>query len=295
MSKSILTTTKQQLDIERILSTLKYVRKFSGETLLIKLGGAALREAPLVESLCEDLALIRSVGLKVILVHGGGPAINEALTKHNITWSFHEGQRITTPEMMEVIETTLCGKVNRSIVRLLNKNNISSMGFSGTDARLIECKALDPKLGLVGKVTKINVEFIESLLASQSKNTYGTIPVIAPVGYGPHGQAYNLNADWAATAIASSLKLKKMIFLTDQDGILDENQKLIATLGSGDLLDLIERGVISGGMLAKARTIIDALSNGVRNIHILNGKHPHALIEELFSENGVGTLCSSRT
>lgn len=282
------------LDLERILSTLKYVRTFQGQTILIKLGGAALRDESLVNTLCEDLALIRSVGLKVILVHGGGPAINESLTKAGIKWDFYEGQRITTPEMMEVIETTLVGKVNRGLVRLLNKNDINSMGFSGTDAKLLECKTLDPKLGRVGLVTKVNTSFIETLLETQTKNSYGTIPVIAPVGYGPGGDPYNLNADWAASSIASALQLKKMIFITDQDGILDENQKLIPTMSSGDLLDLIERGVISGGMLTKVRTILEALQNGVKNIHILNGKQPHALIEELYSENGVGTLISAR-
>ncbi|MCM2282063.1 MAG: acetylglutamate kinase [Bdellovibrionaceae bacterium] len=280
---------------QNVIATLGYVQKFSGSTILIKLGGAALQDAGLVDSICEDLIRIRSVGVSVVLVHGGGPAINEELTRRGIQWSFIEGQRVTTPEMMDVIETILCGTVNRKIVRALNAAGVKAVGFSGTDAGTLVCKPADERLGRVGQIEKVNISLIHSVLNLQNEMGIPAIPVIAPVGLGKDGLAFNINADWAASRIASSLGVTKMLFLTDQDGILDPNKKLIPELDASELENLIETGVVSGGMLAKARTIVHALKHKVTDVHILNARRPHGLIEELFTDRGVGTVCRLRS
>jgi acetylglutamate kinase len=276
------------MDTRLVVSTLKYLKQFSGQTILIKLGGAALQDEGLVKDLCEDLSLIRSVGVKLVLVHGGGPAINEELTLRGISWEFFEGQRITTPEMMDVIEMTLCGKMNRKIVRTLNRFGVPAVGVSGTDASTLVCKKQNEKLGQVGKITNVNTKVINSLLES------GSIPVIAPIGVGLKGEAYNINADWAATRVAQALEIQKLLFLTDQDGILDPEKKLIPEVDAGELEHLIETNVVTGGMLAKVRTILHGLKNGVKDIHILNAKDSHGLIKELFTDTGVGTVCRVR-
>lgn len=253
-------------DTKDVVATLEYVQKFSGSTILIKLGGAALQDAALVNSICEDLIRIRSVGVSVVLVHGGGPAINEELTRRGIQWSFIEGQRVTTPEMMDVIEMTLCGLVNRRIVRALNAAGVKAVGFSGTDAGTLICKQADERMGRVGQIEKVNTALIKAVLNLQNDMGAPAIPVIAPIGLGKDGVAFNVNADWAASRIASALGVTKILFLTDQDGILDKNQKLVPELDASELENLIETGVVSGGMLAKARTIVHALKHKVTEI-----------------------------
>ncbi len=287
--------TDQTTNIEDVAATLGYVQKFSGTTILIKLGGAALQDSQLVQSICEDLIRIRSVGVSVVLVHGGGPAINEELTRREITWEFFEGQRITTPEMMDVIEMVLCGQVNRKIVRTLNGAGVKAVGFSGIDAGTLVCQPADPRLQQVGVIDKVNTSLLHSVLALTNDMGIPAIPVVAPVALGRNGQAYNINADWAASRIASSLGVTKMLFLTDQDGILDCQGKLIPELDAADLENLIETDVVSGGMLAKARTIVHALQNHVTDVHILNARRTHGLIEELFTDRGVGTVCRLRS
>jgi acetylglutamate kinase len=280
---------------KEVIATLDYVQRFAGSTILIKLGGAALQDASLVRSVCEDLIRIRSVGINVVIVHGGGPAINEELTRRGITWDFFEGQRITTPEMMEVIEATLCGTVNRRIVRTLNAAGVKATGISGTDGRTLLCKIADSRLGQVGAVETVQTELIAAVLGLKDEFGLPTIPVIAPIGLGRDGSAYNINADWAAAKIATALKVKKLFFLTDQDGILDVDGKLIQELDGTELEGLIETEVVKGGMLAKTRTIIHALKKGVADVHILNARRKHGLIEELFTDHGVGTVCRRRS
>lgn len=274
---------------QEVLQTLSYVNKFAGQTILVKLGGAVLQDKDLVNSICRDLKAIRSVGIKLVLVHGGGPAINEELKARGITWEFIDGQRITTPEMMEVVEMVLCGLVNRRIVRALNGNDVRSIGISGTDAGTLLCEQASPKLGQVGKINDVNTQVIHSVLSAD------TIPVIAPVGVGPEGEAFNINADWAASRIAQALGIKKVLFLTDQDGILDVRGQLIPELDAVQLESLVERGVVYGGMHAKAQTILHALKNGVADVHILNARRENGLIEELFTDKGVGTICRLRS
>ena len=274
-----------------IRATLKYVRSFTGSTVLIKLGGAALDDKELATVICEDLSLLRSVGLNVILVHGGGPSINKELTSKGIQWNFIDGQRVTTPEMMDTIEMVLSGFVNRRIVRSLNRFGIPAVGFSGADAKTLFCRQANPELGQVGEILSVNAEFIRSILNAKAEPGAGPIPVIAPVGIGENGEAYNINADWAAARIAQALGTPKLIFLTDQQGILDQSGNLIPTLCANELEALIGNGTVKGGMLAKVRTILFALNNGIRDVHVLNARRPHVLIEELFTEEGVGTVC----
>ncbi len=272
-----------------VIATLKYVKQFSGQTLLIKVGGAALEDKAIVAGLCEDLNRLRSVGVKVVLVHGGGPSINAELKLRNIQWEFIEGQRVTTPEMMDVIEMVLCGHVNQKLVRQLNASGVKAIGLSGADAGTLMCGQASAKLGQVGRIDSVGTTLIDSIVASD------TIPVIAPVGMGLDGAAFNVNADWAASRVAQALHIKKMLFLTDQDGILDVRGKVIPELDAAELEQLAEKGIVHGGMLAKVQTVIHALRNGVTDVHILNARKPHSLIEELFTDGGVGTVCRLRS
>jgi acetylglutamate kinase len=281
--------------IRSTLATLSYVKRFAGTTVLIKLGGAVLEDPSLVASICGDLTLIRSVGVQVVLVHGGGAAINRELTARGITWEFLDGQRITTPEMMDVIEMVLCGHVNRKIVRTLNKSGVRAVGLSGADGSTLLCKQAKAKLGQVGLIEKVNPALIETILKTQGDSGVGTIPVIAPIGVGRLGQPYNINADWAAARVAEALGVKKILFLTDQEGILSPTGSVIPELDAGELEMLIETGVVKGGMLAKTQTILHALRNGVTDIHVLNARRPHGLIEELFTDKGIGTVCRLRS
>lgn len=275
------------MSADGVLATLGYVRKFAGQTILVKVGGAALEDAALVRAICEQLTIIRAVGVKLVLVHGGGAAINRELTTHGITWEFFEGQRITTPQMMEVIEMVLCGHVNKKIVRELNSRGVRALGVSGADAGILRCKQADARLGQVGSIEEVDTSVIENLMTE-------CIPVLAPIGVGVAGRAFNINADWAAARVAQALNVKKMLFLTDQAGILDGKGRVIGELDAGQLEQLIETGVVKGGMLAKVRTILHALKAGVTDVHVLNAREKNGLVEELFTDRGVGTVCRLR-
>ncbi len=279
---------------ETVLDTLGYVKTFAGQTLVIKLGGSALQDHALVEVLCSDLAAIRSVGVSLVLVHGGGPAINKELEIHGISWEFVDGQRVTTPEMMDVVEMVLSGSVNRRIVRTLNRCGVSAVGLSGSDAGMLACKPASRRLGRVGKIERVDAALIHTVLNTQLEAGKGCIPVIAPVGGSRDGSSFNVNADTAASRIAQALGVGKLIYLTDQDGILDAEKRLISELDAGELEGLIENGTVTGGMLAKAKAMLDAIRGGVDDIHVLNARRPHCLIEELFTATGVGTVCRSR-
>lgn len=272
-----------------VIATLKYVKKFSGQTLLIKLGGAVLEDASIVSTICEDINRIRSVGVKVVLVHGGGPSINQELKLRGIQWEFIDGQRVTTPAMMDVIEMVLCGHVNQKLVRQLNSSGVRAIGLSGADAGTLLCEQASAKLGQVGRIDRVETTLIDSILASD------TVPVVAPVGMGQDGAAFNVNADWAASRVAQALGIKKVLFLTDQDGILDVRGKVIPELDAAELEQIAEKGIVHGGMLAKVQTVIHALRNGVTDVHILNARRPNSLIEELFTDGGVGTVCRLRS
>ena len=280
---------------ESVLSVLEYVQEFAGTTIMVKLGGSILQDDKLLESIAEDIFAIQAVGVRVIVVHGGGPAINLELERRQIKWEFIDGLRVTTPEMMKVIEMVLCGNVNRRIVRSLNNTGLRAVGFSGADALTLMCKPSSKVLGLVGEIENVNPHVINQDLKMQDDLGRWGVPVIAPVGTDKMGTSYNINADWAASRIASSLGVTKMLFLTDQDGILDNDGKLINELDAGELVQLIEDGTVKGGMLAKAKTVLYAVQHKVTDVHILNARRPHALIEELFTDAGVGTVCRLRS
>jgi acetylglutamate kinase len=260
--------------------------------LLIKLGGAALQDPAVALNVCHDLKRLKQAGFEIIVVHGGGPRINNELVRRGIQWNFIQGQRVTTPEMMEVIEMVLCGQVNREIVRNLQNMGVNSIGFSGVDARLLECRQLSPELGQVGKIQNVNADWIESLLNIRETHKSGPIlPVIAPVGIGNKGDAYNINADWAATYVAYALKVDQLLFITDQEGILSKEGDLIEEVSSEGLEALIETQVVYGGMLAKANAIQFAIQQGIPQVVVLNGKQPGALVRLVLERDRLGTEC----
>lgn len=254
--------------------------------IVIKLGGATLQDISVIRSVADDISELGS-SVPMTIVHGGGPAINEELSRRGISWSFHEGQRITTPEMMDGIEAALCGQVTRRIVRELVKRNVPAVGFSGVDARTLVCDRADAKLGEVGVVKFVDTRVIDSLLAQK------LFPVMAPVGVDADGCPLNVNADWAAASVAIALRAQRLIFLTDQEGILDSEKKLISRASSQDLQQLIETKVVQGGMLAKTRTILHSLSSGVEAITIASAQRPRALLSLVRGEI-LGTTCFLR-
>ena len=272
-----------------IFQTLQNVRKISGQSILVKIGGSALKDPELIYSLCEDLAVIRSLGIRVVLVHGGGPSISDELSFRGIKSEFIEGQRVTTNEMIDIIEMVLCGKINRRIVRMLNSSGVKAAGLSGADANMLLCRRADPRLQNVGTIERVDTEILSAYFRRDTLQII--IPVIAPVGVDECGNSLNVNADWAASRIAQALNIKKLIYLTDQNGILDSEGNTISELNTHDLKELIKKEVVTGGMLAKVKTILSALENNVQNIHIINSKRPHSLIEELFTNDGIGTFC----
>lgn len=281
--------------IEAVLSTLGYLKKLSGTTLLVKIGGSALEALEERKWIYQDLATIRSAGVSVVLVHGGGPMINAELKAKDIPWEFIDGQRVTTPAIMEVIERVLCGTVNRRIVRGLNLSGVPAVGLSGVESSTLLCKPASSQLGQVGVIEHVDTSLIQSLLNAKTKDGLGAIPVIAPIGLGENGDTLNINADWVASRIAQFLGIKKVLFLTDQDGILGTDGQVLPELDASELDMLIESGHVTGGMLTKTRTILNCLRNGVEAAHVISGKRPHSLIEELFTEKGVGTICRLRS
>lgn len=276
---------------ESIIETLNYVKKFSGQKILIKLGGSVLDDQELINKLCADFSLLRAAGISLVIVHGGSRGIEEQLQLRNIKSFFQDGLRVTTIEMMNVIEMVLCGQVNRNLVRNINASGVAAIGLSGTDNKMLFCERMNAELGEVGKIVKVDTTLIERCLQDQAQRLLGHIPVIAPVGVDAKGNALNVNADWAATVIAQALQIDKLIYLTDQAGIYDANRNRISEIDSEGLQNLIDTGVVQDGMLTKVRTIMDALDKALSNVHIVNAKQPHSLIEELFTDAGTGTLC----
>lgn len=282
-----------------VLMTLKYVKKFRDSLVVVKLGGSILQDDELLGRICADIATARAVGVRVVVVHGGGPAINRELELRKIQWSFVDGLRVTSPEMMAVVEMVLCGQVNRRIVKSLADQGLRPVGLSGHDAGTLVCRQADIRLGLVGEIEKVNTQLIEMVLGLTDELGQRGVPVVAPVGWTRQpidGQSsLNVNADWAASRIAAALGVTKMLFMTDQDGILDRDGQLIPELDAGGVEALIEDEIVQGGMLAKAKTVLYAIQNKVTDVHIMNAKRPHALLEELFTDHGIGTVCRLRS
>ena len=255
----------------------------TNKRILIKLGGASLGDAKVLTKLANCLEQYRSLGYQVILVHGGGPAINAELTRRNITWNFVKGQRVTTPEMMDVIEMVLSGHINPKIVKYLNSRGLFSLGFSGVDGPTLICSQASPELGMVGVVDQVNSRWIEDLLSIP----HSPIPVIAPLGTNTMGESFNVNADWAASRLASALKVQQMIFLTDQTGILDARKMPIKDISQGQLEQLVEDEVVTGGMYTKSLTILHALEHGVQSIRVMSAAD---CVDALYNDR-IGTWC----
>jgi len=280
---------------EVLLEALPYMRRFQGQTLVIKYGGAAMKEDELKQGFAQDITLLQYLGLLPVVVHGGGPQIGRVLAQMNIPTRFVAGHRVTDETTMDVVEMVLAGKVNKEIVNLINAAGGRAVGLSGKDGLLLKSQKMEfyrPRedeppeiidIGLVGEVTTVNVDLIRTL---QSQNF---IPVIAPVGVGEKGETYNINADTVAGAVAAALKAAKLILLTDVPGVLDRDSRLISSLSRRQAVMMIEDGRIAGGMLPKVKCCLEALEEGVAKAHILDGRVPHAVLLEIFTDEGVGT------
>ena len=283
-----------------LVNALPYIKKYYGQTIVIKYGGSAMVDKTARKQFIKDVVLMKYIGINPVIVHGGGPEINEMLKKVGKESKFIEGNRMTDEETVEIVEMVLSGKVNKGIVADINKYGGKAIGISGKDDNMIlvrqkyieeksedseEIKKID--IGFVGEIENINTEIIKVL----EKSDY--IPVISSIGTDKNGQTYNINADYVAGEIAGKLNADRMIFLTDVDGILldyNDKQTLIDEIDVYHVNKLIEKGVISGGMLPKVNTCLKAIKKGVENVIILNGKLEHSLLLELFTEEGAGTL-----
>jgi len=288
-------TAHQIADV--LIEALPYIQRFKGKTVVVKFGGNAMVDEALKHSFARDIVLMKLVGLNPIVVHGGGPQIGQLLTKLGKTTGFIDGMRITDSETMDVVEMVLGGLVNKEIVNLINRHGGKAVGLTGKDGDFIRAKKIHLKksapevhaseiidLGHVGEVSSIDPAVVDMLGRSDF------IPVIAPIGVGDDGRSYNINADLVAGKIAEVLKAEKLILLTNTAGILDKQQNLLTGLSIKDIDDLIEDGTISGGMIPKTRCATDALKGGVTSVHIIDGRVEHAVLLELFTNQGVGTL-----
>lgn len=278
-----------------LVEALPYIKNFSGKTFVIKYGGHAMVDEELKNSFAKDIVLLKFIGINPVIVHGGGPQIGEMLSKLNIKTTFVSGMRVTNKETMNIVEMVLAGKVNKDIVNLINKNGGKGIGLSGKDGELIKAKKLmvenldefikTPEiidLGHVGVVSKVNTEILETL-----KKEF--IPIIAPVGIGEDFEPYNINADLVAGAVAAASKAEKLILLTDVEGILDRDKKLISSLNREMIEQLKREKVIEGGMIPKVDCAISALQSGVKKAHIIDGRVKHSVLLEIFTDKGIGT------
>ncbi|MGQ0824943.1 MAG: acetylglutamate kinase [Actinomycetota bacterium] len=272
----------------RILSeALPYIREFSGRTVVVKYGGHAMTNAQLAELFASDVVLMRLVGMNPVVVHGGGPQITDLMRRLGKEPEFVDGRRVTDIETMDIVRMALVGKVNREIVAAINRHGSYAVGMSGEDAGLIRVDQRDPKLGYVGDVREIDPTVVNRLLRED------LIPVIATVGVDDAGQAYNINADTVAGAIAEALDAEKLVYLTDVAGVYGDwpdESSLISRIDVAGLEKLIGSGRVSEGMIPKLDSCVDALRRGVRRAHILDGRLPHALLLEFFTREGVGTM-----
>ncbi len=281
---------------EILLESLPYIRRFYNKTIVIKYGGHAMVDAELKDLFAKDVVMMKYIGIHPVVVHGGGPQIGNFLKKLGKDSKFVQGMRVTDEETMDIVEMVLVGKVNKEIVGLINQHGGKAVGLSGKDGDLIraekyylseeKAKATPPEIidiGLVGKVKSINAELIVSLVNN------GFIPVIAPTGRGDMGETYNINADIVAGEVASALKAEKLVLLTDVEGVINADGKLVNTMKDRDVISMIDNGTISGGMYPKVKCCLKALNGGVKKTHIVDGRLKHAVLLEVFTDRGIGT------
>jgi acetylglutamate kinase len=270
-----------------LAEALPYIREFSGRTVVIKYGGHAMEDAALADLFAQDVVLMRLVGMKPVVVHGGGPQISDLMRRLGKEPEFVDGLRVTDAESIDIVRMALVGKVNREIVAALNQHGSYAVGLSGEDAGLITVEMRDERLGFVGDVTSIDASIIDKLTNEE------LIPVIATVGVDELGQAYNINADAVAGAIARALQAEKLVYLTDVAGIYEDypdESSLVTRIDLPGLEALLADGKVDGGMIPKLESCLDALRGGVRRAHILDGRVPHALLLEFFTREGIGTM-----
>ena len=289
------------LTIAKVLAeALPYIQRFTEKTIVIKYGGHAMIDEPLKQSFARDIVLMKLVGINPVVVHGGGPQIGSLLDQLNIESEFIDGMRVTDRQTMDVVQMVLGGTVNQSIVNLINQNGGKAVGLTGKDATLIRAKKmliertspeiLTPEIidiGQVGEVIGIDRHVIDLLTKSD------IIPVIAPIGVGENNETYNINADLVAGKLAQELCAEKLILLTDVEGLKDKNDKLLTGLSSGEVDRLINNGTITGGMLPKIKCALSAVNGGVISSHIIDGRVPHAILLEVLTDEGVGTLITN--
>ncbi len=278
-----------------LLEALPYIKNFYGKTLVVKYGGSAMVKDELKRAFAEDITLLKYIGINPVVVHGGGPQIGEVMEKMGLESRFYRGMRVTDDATMDVVEMVLMGKVNKEIVNLINRAGGKAVGLSGKDGNMIfarkitfveEKEGLPPEIidiGKVGEVTEFNPEILRLLESSRF------VPVIAPVGVDKEGDTFNLNADIVAAEIAIGLEAEKLIFLTDAEGVKGKDNELIKSLSAGEALDLIKKEIINGGMIPKIEWSVKTVKNGVGKVHIIDGRIPHSLILELFTDAGIGT------
>ena len=277
--------TRDWIATARTLSeALPYLQRYDGATVVIKLGGHAMGSDEAMRSFARDVALMSQVGVNPVIVHGGGPAINEMLGKLGIEFTFVNGKRVTDEKVMDVVEMVLGGLINKRIVAAINAEGGRAVGLSGKDANLMVCSLADPALGFVGKPETVNTEVLQTLFAARM------IPVIAPLGVGEGGQSYNVNGDTAAGAIAAALGARRLLLLTDVAGVKDASGQVLTELTADDIRRMVADGTIAGGMIPKTETALAALDAGVRAAVILDGRAPNCCLLELFTDHGAGTI-----
>lgn len=280
---------------EILIEALPYIQSLAGKTVVIKYGGNAMINDTLKNHVMEDVTLLKYIGINPVLVHGGGPDISAMLKRLDIKSEFRRGLRVTDAETMSVAQMVLVGKTNKEIVAGLNQNGAKAIGICGIDGRLIECEQMTQDdegqpldIGYVGKIVRINTKVLQML----ANDEY--IPVVAPIGIGSRGESYNINADTVASEIAAALKAEKLMTLTDVAGVISRDEQgqetVISTLNEKEILDMIASGMISGGMIPKVMGCLDTVRRGVGRAHIIDGRIPHCLLLEIFTNKGIGTM-----
>ncbi|MDD2268156.1 MAG: acetylglutamate kinase [Eubacteriales bacterium] len=272
---------------EVLIHALPYIQKYTNKVVVVKYGGNAMINEELKSAVMGDVVLLSLIGIKVVLVHGGGPEISETLNKMGKKSEFVDGLRVTDAETADVVQMVLAGKINKSLVNLLGSMGGKTIGLSGIDGQMITAKKLDERLGFVGEITHVNTDIIDDVLEK------GYIPVISTVGFDGNGNVYNINADTAASRIAGELKAESLISMTDIEGILrDRNDpsSLISSINVSEAPMLMREGVISGGMIPKVECCVDAIRRGVRKVFIIDGRVPHSILIEMLTDEGIGTM-----
>lgn len=284
MKKQMAMTTDWIATARTLSEALPYLQRYDDAIVVIKLGGHAMGSEDAMDSFARDVVLMRQVGLNPVVVHGGGPMINEMLGKLGVKSEFVNGKRVTDQATVDVVEMVLSGQVNKRIVQAINRQGGRAVGLSGKDANLMICEQTDPALGLVGTPSKVDPNVLLALFEDD------TIPVIAPLGAGEEGETFNINGDTAAGAIAAALKADRLLLLTDVSGVKNAEGEVVTELMAAQVREMTESGVIAGGMIPKTQTALDAVEAGVRAVVILDGRLPNACLLELFTDHGAGSL-----